>query len=398
MEAIQIRMLGEFSLSYGGHTISDAEKRSKKVWSLLAYLIYNRDRSIPHQKLVDLLWGEDSSSSNPENAMRITMHRARGMLDELYEGAGRELIVRRDNGYGWNNEAAVEIDCDRFVRLTQPIEDEEQHLQNLLDALKLYKGAFLPRQSSEMWAIPVGTHFQARFLEATLEAAGLLSSRERHAEAADICRNAIASEPYHEPLYQKLMQSLAVSGDIKGASDVFEQLSKRLEDDFGIEPSEETRTIYRDSIASSKKARMLPVEEVLEDLHEPEEMSGAMQCDYDHFKVLCYAESRSMERNGTITHIALMNITPDRENPQDKETLIGIMDQLGVELRRNLRLGDIISRCSSTQFIIMLPKANYENSCMVCRRVLAAFKRTYPAADKQINFIVQPLTSRMRVP
>lgn len=400
MDFLKVRMLGEFSLCFGDRIISDAGNRSKKVWNLLAYLIYNRERSISQQKLIDLLWGEDAASTNPENAMRITLYRVRTMLDQLWDGAGRELIIRREGGYGWNSAIEMELDCDRFLRLVQSSAgDEERRLQDMLDGLKLYQGAFLSRQASEMWVIPVSTHYQAQYLAATLEAAGLLSIRGRHEEAAQICRNATATEPYHEPLYQHLMQALAAMGDVRGAVAVYERLNKRLVDDFGIQPSEETRTVYRNA-TQAPKDRPMPVEEVLEDLHEPDSQAGAMQCDYDYFKVLCFAESRAMERNGNTTHIALLSISGGGEGLQ-KAGLVGqTMDRLGAQLRQNLRRGDVISRCSASQYIVMLPKANYENSCMVCRRVIAAFQQKHPLpqAGAKINFIVQPLTAGMRVP
>ena len=60
--------------------------------------------------------------------------------------------------------------------------------------------------------------------------------------------------------------------------------------------------------------------------------------------------------------------------------------------------GDTISRCSLSQYIIMLPKANYENSCMVCRRVLTAFQKAHPHVTAKINYMVQPLTPGICVP
>lgn len=398
MEAIQVHMLGEFTIRYGENVISDTETRSRKVWNLLAYLIYNHDRIISQQKLIDLLWGEDSSSADPKNVMRITLHRARTMLDQLYEGAGKELIVYKNGGYAWNSEIATEIDCIRFLQLVQAeAADDEARLCNLTEALHLYQGAFLPRQSSEMWAIPTSTHFQTRFLNITMEAADMLAECGRYKEAVIICRKAAETEPYHEPLYQRLIQCLAASGDLKGATKVFDKLSKRLSDDFGIQPSEETRSAYRGATMSPKE-RQLPVEEILDDLQEPEALAGAMQCDYDYFKVLCFAESRAMERNQNETHVALISVANSEANGRKKGDTDKIMDKLGEKLRQNLRRGDVISRCSATQYIVMLLNANYENSCMVCRRLIASFKQSEPAAAENLNFIVQPLTSGMRVP
>ncbi|MBR3910234.1 MAG: winged helix-turn-helix domain-containing protein, partial [Anaerotignum sp.] len=63
METLYIRMLGEFSLQYGENTISDNNNRSKKVWLLLAYLICQKGRIVSRQELIQLLWGDDSSSN-----------------------------------------------------------------------------------------------------------------------------------------------------------------------------------------------------------------------------------------------------------------------------------------------------------------------------------------------
>ena len=235
MKTVQIRMLGEFSLHADGVSVTDAGNRSKKVWALLAYLICYREISIPQQKLISLLWGDEPDSDNPENALRITLHRLRTQLDQLWEGAGREIIIRKDGGYTWNSNIGIELDCSRFEALLQSnTQSEEERLQNLLDALALYRGEFLPRQASEMWVVPISTHFHNLSLQATLEAANLLSARDRHEEAIRICRAAASAEPYHEPLYRILMQELAAAGDRKGAAAIYESLSKRLFDDFGI--------------------------------------------------------------------------------------------------------------------------------------------------------------------
>jgi len=398
MKSIQVRMLGEFLISAGDISLSDTGNRSKKVWSLLAYLICNRDRCFSSQALMDLLWAGDPKISNPENALRITLHRLRALLDRLWEGAGRELILRSEDGYRWNPLAPVSLDCEQFESLSHSsIDDENARLEAVLKALSLYQGEFLPKHSSEMWIIPISAHFQNQYLLLTMEAARLLSIRGRHKEAIQLCRTAVESEPYHEPLHQILMQELAASGDSRSAGAVYDALSRNLFDAFGIRPSEETRAVYRIA-AHSPEDREIPLDEVLEHIQEPKGKSGAMQCDYDYFKVLCYAEARAMERSGNVTHVALLRVSGTADKPLSKRTQDRIMEHLGDTLRLNLRRGDVISRCSVSQYIILLPQANYENSCMVCRRVIAAFFQLHPHISAKIQYMVQPLTPGICVP
>ena len=363
---------------------------------MISFLALHRNQIASPQKLIELLWGNDSA--NPENALRITIHRARNILDALFENAGHTLILQKDGGYLWNSDVALELDCERFDELCRSCAASvEERITEATEALSLYRGEFLPRQSSDIWVIPLGTHYHNLFLAITQEASALLSEQKRYEEAALLCRRAIASEPYHEPLHQTLIQLLSCMNRHSEAAELYTALSKRLFDDFGVRPSEETRNVYR-ACVHSPEDRTLLMDEIIEHLQEPEAPPGAMQCDYDYFKVLCYAESRAMERSGSATHIALLSLVSPTDKPLTNRSIHRIMDQLGEQLRLNLRRGDVISRCSISQYIIMLPKANYEDSGMVCRRILGAFRRAHPHVTAVVNYMVQPLTSGFCAP
>ena len=392
MEPIKIYMLGEFTLKAGDNILRESGNRSRRSFSLLSFLICHRDHPVSQYKLIEQLWGDSEEIANPENTLRLLLHRTRNLLDQLYEGAGRECILRKDGSYCWNPKVPILVDHERFEALCQTKAQEPQdRLNNLMEALSLYQGEFLARQSSDSWVIPISTHFQNLFLLTSQEAAQLLYQQQRYGEAAEICRRCIAAEPYSEPACQTLMQVLAAMGNPQGAAAVYESLSRRLFDDFGIRPSEETRKVYR-SLVHSPGDRTMDMDEVLEHLQEPDAPAGALQCDYDYFKMLCYAERRSMERSGHVTHVALLSIAGTPATPLSKRSLNRIAGQLSQTLRTNLRRGDVISQCSTSQYIILLPKANYENSCMVCRRCIAAFQRAHPHVNVRIHYLVQPLT------
>lgn len=282
------------------------------------------------------------------------------------------------------------LDIDRFDLLCQTPPDAENALGSYLEALKLYRGEFLAKLSSEVWVIPIATHFHNLYIQTVLRTAPLLMEKQEYRQAGDICRTAIALEPYHEALYQQLMQALSAAGDQAGVAAVYEDLSQKLFTSFGIKPGDETRAIYR-AATSERIGRSLPMDVVLAQLQEADAADGALECEYDDFKILCHAEARSIQRSGKATHVALLSVNGSADKPLSRRSLHCAMDNLGDQIRLNLRRGDAFSRCSSSQFILMLPQANYENSCMVCRRVVGAFTRKYPHSPADIQFIVQPL-------
>ncbi len=398
MKPVTIKMFSEFSLSSDGVVISDNSNRAKKVWSLLAFLLNNRGTPLSRSKIIAGIWENEGESSNPENALRITLHRLRSMLDGLWEGAGMELILYKNGSYMWNPDAPVDIDGERFENLIKgDYPDNRSKLAAYVEALGLYRGEYLPKFSSELWVIPVAAHYHNLYLEAGMDAGEMLLENGDLSLAANICRQVAASEPYHEPLHQLLMRIYGAKGDRKAAARTYETLAKRLMDDFGLHPTDKTRKVYRRT-AFTPETRTLPAEEVLVALQEPPTPPGAMVCDYDYFKILCFAKKRTMEREGGRTNVALLSLTDKEGGRLPSRGLENTMSQMELQLRKNLRRGDTISRCSTSQFIVMLAGANFENSNMVCRRILAAYHKAYPRANVKVNYMVYPLTPEAQVP
>lgn len=391
MQPIKVTMLGEFSLSTDDVKIADQDNRSRKVWLLLAYLLCHRTRSIPQEELVDLLYGNDPKGSNPANSLKTALHRVRTLLDQLWPGAGRDLILFQDGGYRWNPAIPSILDIDEFDRLCHPSSDhEDSELDSYLSALSLYQGEFLNKLSSEPWALPIAAYFHNEAIQTVLKAVPMLARLNRLEEAERLCRNAIAIEPYHEILHCHLMRILLDQGRQKEVSALYETLSQRLFDEFGVMPSEEILSLYRESVRTTN-TRTLPMDMILDRLKESNSASGALVCDYDYFVVLCRSEARSMARDGKAAHIALISVTSADDEELPKRSLDRTMDNLEDQIRTNLRRGDALTRCSVSQFLVMLPHANYEDSCMVCRRIINAFARRYPNSPAKLRFTVQPL-------
>ena len=390
MEELKIQMLGGFSLKLDDRELQDTDTRSKKVWVLLAYLIIHREQTVTQRTLIDLLWGDEPESTNPENALRITMHRTRTLLEQLSPELGRGLILRRKGGYQWNG--GGKVDSERFEALCrQNAEDPELRLRNLLEAISLYRGDFLPHQSGEVWVVPIASYLHNLFLSAAQEAVELLIQRGRNQEAAGVCRRCLALEPYHEGFCRELMQLLAAAGDRRGAAEAYDRLSKRLFDDFGISPSEQTRTVYRATVHSPEN-RVLSIDEVMGTVRESDAPSGALQCDYDYFRILCYALSRTMERSGNAAHVVLLDVISTAERELPRQSIDRMMGQLSQQIRLSLRRGDVFCQCSISQFAVLLGRANFENSQVICDRILRAFHRAYPYAPVRITYQVRPLS------
>ena len=70
----------------------------RKVWLLLAYLIYHRRSRATQQTFLTLLQST-GESDDPAARLKALLYRVRSQLDKLGDGAGHDLILRKDGSY-----------------------------------------------------------------------------------------------------------------------------------------------------------------------------------------------------------------------------------------------------------------------------------------------------------
>jgi len=392
MQHLQVQMLGDFSFREGDNLISDLQNRTKKVWLLLAYILCKRGQLVSRKELVQLLWGEEATSNNPENALKITFYRVRTLLDQLEPNAGHQLVIWKDNGYTWNLDIPMTLDIEEFEKAcATTCQSEDEQIENNLAAIELYKGEYLSNLPNDEWIALPRNYYHSLYIQKIQETIPLLLSHNRAKEAISILKKAISTELYHEPLHKLLMQAHMANSDQSSAISVYETLSQRLFADSGSKPGDDIYDYYRE-IMQTLTNQSLSMDMVLDYLLTNNSGAGALKCDYDYFKILCHAEARVNARSGKTSHIALVSISGKNDKILTKQALEQSMERLGDHIRLSLRRGDAYTQCSMNQYIIMLREANYENSCMVSQRIITSFNKAHPRSSANITFSVDLLT------
>lgn len=389
---LQVRMLGQFAMRLGERRIGDGDNRSRKAWLLLAYMIYCRSRSITQEELIDLLWPGDAGSGKPANALKTMFHRVRGMLDGLGDSVGRKLIIRQHGNYAWNMSVPLRFDADDFEALCQKgaaAKDDGERLESYLKALDLYKGDFLPKLSSETWVIPVNAFFHNLYVQTVRKTIPLLEKEKMTEQSSALCRRAIEIEPYDEEIYRSLMRNLLAQGKQREAAMVYRDLSSLLFSNFGVEPSDGTKELYRRAVRFLND-REVSLGTVREQLKESDPGEGALVCDYDIFKEIYRTIARSILRSGDAVHLGLITVSEGKKRVSRRSRDICMGNLLEI-IRANLRKGDVVARCSIQQYVVLLQQANYENSCRVLERIAKAFSRKYPHSPVVLRYSAQPL-------
>lgn len=392
-DLIQVNMLGEFSITNaaGDCAISDRNNRSKKVLTLLEYLVTFRGREISQAELIELLW-PDGDSDEPANTLKTLLHRARTALDELGRGTGKLMILCRRGAYAWNNDRATAVDSEEFEKCCHTAESEEgpEKLRLLLNATGLYKGDFLPKSASELWAVPLVTYYHTLYLNAVHEAVALLTDAARFDEVIALCRKAIAIDPFDEQLHLSLIQTLMANGMQQQAMAHYTQVTELYLNKFGINPSPELTALYKEIVKTSKSTEM-NLSIIREELRESEGAAGAFYCEYEFFKDIYRLQARAAVRSGGVVQIALLTAMDAAGHRLSQKQMTLTMQRLKDVVACSLRSSDVFSRFSVSQFLILLPSARLEDSEMVLHRISGNFRREYPHMNVLLHYSALPM-------
>ena len=375
MKELRVTTFGEFSISYGENRITEADNRKKKVWSLLQYLITFRARNITQDELIEMFWPEEGVD-DPANTLKTLLFRVRALLKTLGFEEVKRLIVAQGGSYAWNREVPCVIDAADFDRLLEeagaPGVSPAEQLRKLLAAAELYKGAYLPLDSASGWLVPVSAYYRAKYLKAITDACGLFAQSGRYEESVALCQKAVGIDPYEESLHYTLLAALIKDGRYQQALAYYYYVKDLFYSKFGLNLSEEFRALYKETVKSSKLIEH-DLNLIMEKLREAEAIKGAFYCEYEFFKDVYRLEIRTAERTGLTVYLGLLTLSGKNELLPSPRTMNQAMELLRRVINKSLRKGDIFTRYSINQYLLMLPMTTYKSANNVIERIRTVF-------------------------
>lgn len=384
--------MGGFTMNVDEEILTDEVNRSQKIWNVLSYLIVHRDRNVPQSEFIEQFW-PDENSSNPVNALKTLLYRVRAMLEPLF-GADIDPILSQRGSYSWNRAIECSVDADEFERLCQKAAEarlsDEKRMELYRRADALYRGDFLPKLSNELWTIPITARYHNLYLKSVKEFAALLEKHEAFEEMAAVCMRASLIDQLDEEIHILIVRALLRQGKDAAALAHYESATDLLYRNLGVRPSQELRALYTE-IMAVEKGLETDLEVIQGDLREAAARPGAFVCEYGFFKEAYRLEARRAARSGQSVHVGLITVSlPDGGVPA-LNVLGATMDQLLQVMVGNLRRGDVVSKYSGAQFVVMLPAANFEDSTMVMERIVSAFYRQHRRNFLKLSYRLRAL-------
>jgi DNA-binding SARP family transcriptional activator len=320
---------------------------------------------------------KDDNVDNPANALKIIIHRLRRLLSDV-DSSLRDCFVFNEAGYCWNSDCHCMIDVESFednIKRAEESSQKEKSIELYEAAIRHYKGEFLPHLSAEEWVISRSVRYQKMYLSCVrriFENAGTVSDFKK---MLGICSEAMSIYPDNEELYYFHIFSLYRLNRIKEAVQSYDLLVEMLFNEFGVCPGEEIQQLY-DTITGDLNDVSNSVADIRFEMKEEAENGGAYCCNYQSFKDSYRFVVRGLERSGQSVFLMLLSlVTKQGTALKQRDTLQEVTVPLYKAIKSVLRKGDMFTRYSSSQYLILLVGINQENCSHVFTRIEKKFTK-----------------------
>ena len=229
-EHVGIRLLGPFELT----GCKKRQPRRQATAELLAYLAIQR-RPVSRDELLEALWPGDDPRRSAARFYQAASE-ARKLLGDAF--------LRARDTYNLDRQQ-LEIDLDELDGLREQARTDEEHAPALLErALALFRAEPLTGIDA-LWVDTEQRRLTSLRLS-LLERVGRLRLESGDAAGAlEVADEAAALDGSNEHVVQLVIQAEAALGRRDAVTERYEHLCRDLDERFGLEPSRETKRLYR---------------------------------------------------------------------------------------------------------------------------------------------------------
>ena len=230
---MEFLVLGPLEVRDGEHTVRLGAAKQR---ALLAVLLLHANETVSTARLVDELWGE----TPPATAEKLVQ----GYVHALRKRLGDGVVQTQAPGYRLSVEAQA-LDLAEFARLIAAARaaPPDSAIDLRRSALALWRGPPLADVVLEGPERHNVGRLSELFLTTQIEQIDAELGLGHHVEVVGELEALIAEHPYQERAAGLLMVALYRSGRQADALEVYRSVRGRLDDELGLEPSQELREL-----------------------------------------------------------------------------------------------------------------------------------------------------------
>lgn len=353
---------------------------------LIQIILLNHEKGISKRELIDGVFGfKDLLDEN--NSLNNLLHQARTQLKKsgipgkrYIEGKKGVYFPEKPEGY------EVFIDVRAYRELCQQAEQEpnrDHRAELYAKAFELYRGELLPEFSTDNWVILESVKLKRYFDELVNFLGEYYHQNEDYEKLYNLYSR--ASTIYPDGGWQtNVIDALILRKEYKDAYELYNKTARYYLDELEVPLPDELIRCY-ERIYDDIKVVSDDIEEIQAGILERDAALknskgditslGSYYCAFSSFIDVYNVLRRNLVRRGNSIFMMLCTLVDYEGKPiQNQEKLTIRADALKQALYEGLRQGDVYTKYSSSQFLLLLIGTKKEDCSIIYHRISKKLK------------------------
>ena len=377
---IYVQMLGGFSITVGDEKL-DLGSNSKANFLKLTEIVLLRGMGgVSKRDLIDGIFGH-KSLLDENNSLNNLLHQARTQLKKAGM-PGRKIIDGKRGVYAPENNPDYEyiLDVQEFEDVCLKAKSEKKDDKKLYyyqKAFGIYGGELLPEFATDYWVILESVRLKRLYDDVV----DFLGKHYKEAEDFEALFDLYdkANKIYPDNGWQiEMIDALILRKEYKTAYELYTKCAHYYQDELEVPIPDALRSCYErlsDNVrVVTDDIRQIQANIIRKDEKLKSEMGtrkiGAYLCPFTSFIDVYHVLRRNLERRGSSIFMMLCTLVDYEGKPiQNQEKLNARAEILQQSLSEGLRKGDVYTKYSSSQYLILLIGTKREDCAIIYQRL-----------------------------
>lgn len=374
MKKLQVKMFGGFSARYGDEVLSFGRQRDSKFRQLFLILMTRPGQEFSKRDIAGSLYGQEEVE-DPNASLNNTIFRLRRYL-ELSPLPSGDYLILNEGVLRFDGGIAMESDVWSFENAAREFEQEQGEADRVdlcRKACELYQGEFLPWLSNEQWVIEKSRNYQKLYFRMLGYLLRRLKEDGDYKSMEQVAAQGAKLYPCEGwELWQ--IESLNALGRRKEAEEVYRKTVAYVQETGGF-LSQKQQERFREMETRIRRPEGTNAE-ICRCLLEQEPKQGAYACTLPGFSDCFRMLKRVIAREGNSFSLILCTILDGTGHPAtDRAYCEKQGKKLCVCFQKHLRRGDVYTRYSSGQYLLLCIGAEKENVAEIKTRIDMDFRK-----------------------
>ena len=377
---IYVQMLGGFSLTVGDK-ILDLGNNSKANFLKLTEIVMLRGLGgVSKRDLIDGIFGH-KALLDENNSLNNLLHQARTQLKKAGM-PGKKIIDGKRGVYApeFHPDYEYVLDVQEFEDICIKAKNEKKDEKKFAlyqKAFAVYRGELLPEFATDYWVILESVRLK-RLYDDVID---FLGTRYRTNEEFEelFALYDKANKIYPDNGWQiEMIDALILRKDYKTAYELYTKCAHYYQDELEVPIPDALRSCY-DRLSDNVRVvtddiRQIQANIVRKDEKLKSEMGakklGAYLCPFTTFIDVYHVLRRNLERRGSSIFMMLCTLVDYEGKPiHNQEKLNARAEILQQSLSEGLRKGDVYTKYSASQYLILLIGTKREDCAIIYQRI-----------------------------